>query len=35
LDGMRTLRTEVADWQRRQAPQGSEAKTTSEIAPQS
>jgi hypothetical protein len=35
LDGMRTLRTEVADWQRRQAPQASEAKTTSEIAPQS
>src|SRR5579864_9248999 len=32
LDGMRTLRTEIADWQSRQSPQKSEAKTTSEIA---
>jgi hypothetical protein len=29
LSGMRTLRTEVADWQSRQAPQASQAKTTS------
>jgi hypothetical protein len=29
LSGMRTLRTEVADWQSRQAPQASEATTTS------
>ena len=29
LDSMRTLRTEVADWQSRQAPQASDAKTTS------
>ena len=31
LKGMRTLRTEVADWQSRQAP-ASDAKSTSEIA---
>jgi len=31
LNAMRTLRTEVADWQSRQAPQASDAKTTSEI----
>jgi len=30
LSGMRTLRTEVADWQSRQAP-ASDAKSTSEI----
>jgi hypothetical protein len=32
LNGMRTLRTEVADWQSRESPQKSEVKTTSEIA---
>jgi hypothetical protein len=32
LNGMRTLRTEVADWQSRQASQETDAKTTSEIA---
>ena len=32
LDGMRTLLTEVADWQSRQSPQNSGARTTSQIA---
>jgi hypothetical protein len=32
LTGMRTLQTEVADWQRRQAAQAIDAKATSEIA---
>jgi hypothetical protein len=31
LNAMRTLQTEVADWQSRQAPPASDAKTTSEI----
>jgi hypothetical protein len=29
LNGMRTLQTEVAAWQSREAPQASDAKTTS------
>jgi len=33
LNGMRTLRTEVADWQSRQAARPSEAEITSAIAP--
>jgi hypothetical protein len=32
LTGMRTVQTEVADWQRRQASQAIEAKATSGIA---
>jgi hypothetical protein len=32
LNAMGTLRTEVADWQSRQAPQATEEKTTSEVA---
>jgi hypothetical protein len=32
LSSMRSLRTEVADWQSRQAPQASDSNTTSEIA---
>jgi len=32
LNAMGTLRTEVADWQSRQAPQATDEKTTSEIA---
>jgi len=33
LNGMRTLGTEVADWQSRQAARASEAEITSAIAP--
>ena len=35
LSSMRSLRTEVADWQSRQALQVIDANATSEIAPQS
>jgi len=32
LNSMRTVQTEVADWQSRQTPQASDSNTTSEIA---